>query len=118
MFQKHPEQTLEFNSESMKDVVMNLVAEQNMDIMQEMSNLKKDLKGALETIDANLEYMKKEAKRRDKEENEAFKNFTTIVDQLVIKTESAVAAFSNHTKTNKPQTSNLNLSFFFLSTNC
>ena len=67
--------------------------------------LKKDLKGALETINANLEYMKKEARRRDEEENEAFKNLTTIVDQLVIKTESAVAAFSNHTKTNKPQTS-------------
>ena len=49
MFLKHPgSKQLEFSPKSVKDAVLNLLAEQNMDLMEELVNMKRDLKNAFE----------------------------------------------------------------------
>ena len=50
MFKKHPSNNVEFNPRTAKDVVLNLLAEQKMDLMEEAITLKRDLKGAFEQI--------------------------------------------------------------------
>ena len=64
---------VEFNPRTAKDVVLNLLAEQKMDLMEEAITLKRDLKGAFEQIDINMKDMKEEADRKDIVQTEAIK---------------------------------------------
>ena len=52
----HPEIPIEFNPKtiSVKDMVLNLIAEQNIEIMEELQVLKKDLRGAFEQLSEEI----------------------------------------------------------------
>ena len=82
MYNKHQENKDEVNQRTAKDAVMNLLAEQNMDLMEEMIILKRDLKGAFEQQEVNMKSMQEEADRKDIKQTEAIKALVNIIDRF------------------------------------
>ena len=62
---KHPDNNVEFTPRTSKDTILNLLAEQNIDLMEEMINLKRDINVSFEKLAGDLKEMHGDADRKD-----------------------------------------------------
>ena len=99
MFKKHPGVDKEFSPRGVKDSILNLLAEQNMDLMEELNALKKDLKDSFEQFNENFMKMKEESDRKESDDKQAFQALTTKVNHLENNTKSAFMELSKKMNT-------------------
>ena len=109
---KNQENKKEDGPKTVKDALLNLLAEQNIDLMEEAIQLKRDVHGAFkklaEDIDTNMKEMQDEADRKDAAINETLKALATKqqVDSFENQTKSAfMALFNQISEFNKHHTS-------------
>ena len=96
----HPNKNEEFSPISKKDAIINLLAEQNMGLMEEVVNLRKGMKGSFEQLAEDfgktLNEMHERAEERDFENKEMIKKLTEKVQQFENNSKNAFIALSNN----------------------
>ena len=89
-----------------KDAVLNLLAEQNMDLMEEVVHLKRDLKGAFEQIDIDMTELKEEANRKEIDQTEALRALTSKLENFENNSKFSFISLSSKIDTIPSQPSN------------
>ena len=66
MVAKHPDNNVEFTPRTSKDTILNLLAEQNIDLMEKIINLNTDIKTSFDKLTGDLREIHEDADRKDK----------------------------------------------------
>ena len=83
---KHPGKDKEFAPKTSKDVLLNILAEQNMDLMEEVRNIKNGMKDSFNQLakdfDITVNEINEKAEERDQENKELIRKLCKQVEQL------------------------------------
>ena len=83
---KHPGKDKEFSPKTSKDILFNLLAEQNMDLLEEVRSIKNGMKNSFNQLagdfDKTLNEVNEKAEERDQENKEIIRKLCEEVEQL------------------------------------